>query len=420
METATTSQGRKLFIAEADQNVIILENLPDHPRRDIWLTSVPYPDPSFVGDGTQSFPKYVEDGFIDSALLSTDDPVTFRLTSGIFFTRGTWAFARRRYATLATGQRLIGSGSALTFIRLKDSVLQTDGNDRKDTNLFWCGAMQNTGLCGCHVEGVTLEGMLLGKPDDLLVGGLYAWGYDFTARDVVVTGLRGSYEKKHEVFGIGCDSAGWVTLDRCRVEDVEPASYVSGISVGCSQYGNRVRPNTVRDCSVDLGSGNWFALSAARETWVRGFCGIGSKYGFYNDTDILFGVYVSDSVFRAEATAISLVVTNPGWPKVEIRFTNCQFGLLPGVGDLIGLELHDKANGPGTRFHDIILRDCEFDASPQQFYLATTNANELSNVSLLRTRAPRARLNQKSVKKGRFLLSGTESAEGNAVVTQLI
>lgn len=424
MEIATTDKGSRIvIIGKDDPEPFFLEDSGalDNPLCDVWLTRVPYKDPAFTGDGTASFPKYLADGFIDETLLAAGyNPVTFHLLAGTYYTRGVWAFARREYATLAPGQKLVGAGSAYTQVILKDPVLATQGEPRvnRDTHLMWAGRERDKGdRCGCVVEGVTL---IAGGPESAsVVGGLYFWGSDFTARDVIVRGIRGSYERQLEVFGIGCDSFGGALVERCQVGEVVPNSYVSGISIGCSDsVGFATTPNVVRDCIVHLGDSNWFGVSASRSTTIDNVrCG-GVKIGFYHDTDILLDIKVVNCDFIVGNTGVSLVQTKSGWFKKGLTLRSCRFTFVGSGAALIGLELFDKTPEGDPAFAHIRVSDCEFGAGPENFYLATTNAKKLRDVSIVRATAPRAMLNQKSVKEGKILVSGTDGPTGDPVVTQ--
>lgn len=255
---------------------------------------------------------------LDDAFRAARPGDIIELGDGIHPTSGNWGFGGdRQWCQMSPGVTLLGAGSARTIVRLAPNATRTsEGRVRadRDLNLLWAGA-------GCRVVGVTFDGnekAFAAGPDGPAwhVSGLRFHGH-FELGDVVVTGLRGSWQDATTVTGSiesfavsSTGDTGGSVLEGVRIRDVAPSAYVSGIFLGAT-----VPPRAgslVHNCMVDLGSDNQFEFSANFDTTFSCCEGHGARAGFYNDTGPTRGIVLTDCRLEAKRACITLVAQKPG------------------------------------------------------------------------------------------------------------
>lgn len=330
------------------------------PENTIW--AAPANGGISVGSGSQFDPYRISgpDGFDNLCKLAHHrgrDGI-LRLAPGVYYTRGTWAFPQQHWCHLPGGWTLIGAGSGETRIELLDPVLETDGNSRPDTNIFWMGRAYNYAY-GMHVEGVRFGCEASLAP--VVSCGCRFWGVDVVARDVLVE-VYGSYEKNIEAFGISCidvpTTRGSVLFEDCQVHADRPGAYVNAFSVGIRNPGTRA---VVRNCEAHLLEDNHAGFTVNHNTTVRDCYVNGARYAVYNDTDSVESVLVDGLRANVSSAALHLVGQKPEDSKRRVRVVNSLFQYDPAAdGPTYGMTLWDTTAGKEVHFQDIAIEGSTF------------------------------------------------------------
>lgn len=314
---------------------------------------------------------------------------TFRLYRGIYYTRGAWDHAANGYCQMSANCRLIGDGSDRTVIRLTSTpVRKTDGTPRPDLSVLRVGDGHGSAAY-MGVEGVTIDGNMMGLPRDALVtAGLRFFGSHIRCQDVRVIGLKGDHHVGHEAFGISTinnpksDSAvaqGAAIFRDCVVENCWPGSYLSGFSIGYRANGATILPSLVDNCRVDGGTGNHAAFTACHATEFRSCSSRGTKVGFYNDTDSVEDVLLDGCDFEVSYAGIYLVAQNPNDSKRRVRAIGCNFDLTGDAGPVMVLGIIDKSEAKAA-VEEISIHASTIATRAKLFALVSTDHARLQDV----------------------------------------
>jgi hypothetical protein len=219
-----------------------------------------------------------------------------------YTTRGNWAHPSWGYGynsrTIRCRQGAVSLAERPT-LALSDAFMAPGGVYRPalDVNILWLGA-------GCTIADINFDCSLPASPSFRTGGLRFAGTYDL--RRCGITGLRGSWAAKIEVFAVSSqgDTSGSI-VEQVRVYSVTPNSYVSGIFLGGTV------PATsharVLNCDVNLGGDNMFCYSANYDTRFSRCAGTGAQAWFHNDTGPTRNAVIEDCAGSASAAAFRLI-----------------------------------------------------------------------------------------------------------------
>lgn len=314
--------------------------------------------------------------------------VRFRLTAGVFRTRGTWAYEETQYAMLRGSDELVGDGSRRTELVLSVPVLETQGMRRPDANILWVGSPYH----GDQVGGNRVQGLKLASEHLLTTNGLRIHAPMTWVEDVAVTGAHGSYlpvdgpsgEIPYEAFGISFGQGGTGDVVRCRVIQRAAGSYLSAFSANAGR-------SRFSECVAE---GNWSGVGHAaftiyQTTTVERCVASGYAYGIYNDTDSVLGCRVQDCEMVVSYAAVS-IVAEPGRIKRGVRVSGCNFAFLPPTENstqpFIALQLRGKEGV----FRHIVVDWCTFETPSKgdRFYIVSTDAKDIEGSRIERVTVP--------------------------------
>lgn len=287
-------------------------------------------------------------GDLDRILKAMSEGDTVELDSGIYTTRGAWAFRERDHISLPNGCSIIARPD--TIIRLENAeIVDSSGKPREDRDLpilrAGAGTTIKGGVWDCNFEG---------HP------GMYTQGIRFHGvfdiRDARIIGMSGTRAATNTVrpvesFAIssvgktGGSSVAEVEVDACKTNDKN--DYVSGIFVGSTEP-SYVWSN-VHDCRVNLGSVGQFGIACNGATKFER-CTVRAMNGFYNDTGSTVAE-LRDCELRGAYAAVGMV----GVDKTNrlVRLVNCNL-----IGER-GVEWYEKS---GSMDGTIIAISCKIDA----------------------------------------------------------
>lgn len=295
------------------------------------------------------------DEFDEALRETTRAGEEIHLRSGVgYVTAGNWTVLDSPWCNLARGVSIFGNGATLS---LRNPV----GADRpdRDVNLIW-GAGDNL------IHDLTFDGSQAGA--GLHVGGIRILGrYDI--KNVEVRGLRGTWNgvgtlhKEIEVFPfVGFGPGG--TVQNFRVRNCSPNSYVSGVYL--------VKGGYARDLDIDLGGGNWFALSGGEDCTFRRAKIRGAKIVLYNDTGPTDKILLDEIDAEGAVTVVSLVTTD-GSAKGHVAIRDSTFSLTPdAAGDARLVERIDKSTTPRFRFSHVLFSGCDIASTASRTHAAPT------------------------------------------------
>ncbi|MGE4179674.1 MAG: hypothetical protein AB7J34_07590 [Limisphaerales bacterium] len=206
--------------------------------------------------GTWADPIRVRNAREFDDVLRRPGPHRFVLLPGTYETRGAWAFPERDFCSLGADSQLIGlAGSEATTIRLArdfESQVATPAGPvpAQTVEVFIAGSR------GGQSSHLRIEGITLDCACPLPVVGLHAFTSRASLRDVRVVRLWGDWDKRLESFGIlvnnckaGTTNGGHVIED-CRVEQIRPGTYITGIYCGVVDTGVPIETSHIVRCRV--------------------------------------------------------------------------------------------------------------------------------------------------------------------------
>lgn len=314
---------------------------------------------------------------------------TFRLSAGTHLTRGPWAFPDQQWCQIGSGSRIIGEGSHRTYIKLaSDAVTRTGGKERVDLGVLRCGDS-----VGCsasmEVTGVTIDGnarVHRGR-DRLVTVGVRFFGSAVRCEDVVVEDIRGSNELSQEAFGISTingrpllpNPQGGAVIRDCAVQACDANAYISAFSIGYRPLDGTIIRSLVDNCRVTVQKENHAAFTACHNTTFRNCSSVGTKCGFYNDTDSVSGLLFEGCDIEASYAGIFLVASRPEDFKRRVRAIGCNFDLTGKTGAVIGVGLVDKS-GAKAVFEEIVVQASTFNTDNPRFALVSSDSPRLQDI----------------------------------------
>jgi len=319
---------------------------------------------------------HIPPGCIDHHLRTYREPeTTFILQPGAYSTQGCFGFPEHDLCMLAPQCSIIGAGSAVTMLLVKDPVIEHGGRATGYYEALTGGARSRGGSLRTQVQGLSI---LMDKTCPGV--GVHLWSSSVTITDVVVSrvwGARTWAGSVKEGFGLLVNNAAQATTDGnhrisgCVVyaEGSKGAgeTYVTGIYVGAvSRASSVMLPSEVSDCSVIcLDGGRAHAALAAnahtrfRRCYVNGF-----RRAMFCDTGPVVGITVSELTAHGVEWALDLRVAHSGDERVGIRLKNSEFRFaVTPDGWAQALLLSDDTGDASTRIRDVELVRCKFEAT---------------------------------------------------------
>lgn len=287
-------------------------------------------------------------GDLDRILMAMSEGDTVELDSGLYTTRGAWAFRERDHISLPNGCSIIAKPD--TIIRLENAeIVDASGKPREDRDLpiLWAGS-------GTTIKGGVWDCNFQGHP------GMYTQGLRFhgvfdirNARIIGMSGTRAVTNTVRPVESFAISSTGKtggstvtsVTVDSCKAGDKN--DYVSGIFVGSTEPSDTW--SYVIDCKVHLGDVGQFGFACNGATeFTR--CLAHAMNGFYNDTGSTVA-QLRECELEGAYAAVSMVGVDK--TKRLVRLIGCDLSGARGV------EWYEKS---GSMDGTIIAISCKINA----------------------------------------------------------
>lgn len=318
---------------------------------------------------------HIPPGVLDYFLHAHREPgTTFVLEAGTYWTSGCFRFSDLDLCMVAPGCRIVGAGSSLTTIEVRDPVMFHGGRPTQYYEALTGGA-RTTG----QSQSISLVGFTLRLDPIAPCIGIHLWTSSAVVVDVRVMDVFGSRTHSgpvREGFGILINNAAQQSVDgghhlkSCAVLPAETRdgseNYTTGIYVGAvSRASSRMLPSIVNQCSVVSSSlsrshaafaANALTTFTACYTW-------GCIRAFFCDTGPVHDILIQRMHARHVQWALDLRVAQVGDTRRFITIRDSAFQFVagePGSAWAQAILLADEAPTPGTHIEHVELIDSQF------------------------------------------------------------
>lgn len=329
-----------------------------------------------MGGGTPENPLRVMDADdFDAVLKKYRSNTRFVLQPGTYYTRGCWAFGDCDYCNLGADCELIGSGSAVTTIKLAEDYADKVGTSPAVYMETFIAGSRSDRSDRLVIEGILFDATCAGLPSS----GLHTYSTGCRIEDVRVIGIRGDWTKMIgqqvgiEAFGIlqnrspnspvhgGCRILG------CRV-DVPAGEYATAIFCGIvstAPLKDDITQSVMRDCiatssQAPTGKQSHASFACNMMTLMDSCTSFGFDRFFFCDTGEVSDVQIRNCVGNCRYCCFDIPSSTGLFLRARILITGCSLKTsAPTANHCIFLLLQDK-----TTNHDVVqigrvrVRDC--------------------------------------------------------------
>ncbi len=356
--------------------------------------------------GTWSDPIRVRDAREFDDVLRRPGVHRFVLLPGTYETRGAWAFPERDFCSLGANCQLIGlAGSNATTIRLaldfESRVATPTGPVPAQTVEVFIAGSRSGRSDHLKIEGITFD-----CDCPLPVVGVHAFTSRAHLRDVRVVRLWGDWNKTLESFGIlvnNCKSPilnGGHVIEDCRVEQVRPGTYITGLYCGVVDTGVPLETSHIVRCWVrsEIPPGttkrSHAAFAANLRTRIVGCQSEGFARWFFCDTGDVADLVIDGCGGSFSYCAIDLPgVSSPQnliRKRSNIRIVNSTFDCLqPSSNHAILLLAQDGSPGSDQfNIEDVSIDRCTVRTAPTDFFAVSIKSARARRISVSNSALP--------------------------------
>lgn len=314
-------------------------------------------------------------GALDYFLRAHREPgTTFVLEAGVYWTSGCFRFDDVDLCMVAPGCRIVGAGSSLTTIEVRDPVMSHGGRPTQYYEALTGGA-RTTG----QSQSISLVGFTLRLDPIAPCIGIHLWTSNAVVVDVRVLDVFGSRTHSgpvREGFGILINNAAQQSVDgghhlkSCAVLPAETRdgaeNYTTGIYVGAvSRASSRMLPSIVNQCSVvghTLARAHAAYAANALTTFTACYAW-GCVRAFFCDTGVIHDVLIQRMHARQIQWALDLRVAQPGDTRrfITLRESDFEFQPATPASWAQAVLLADETPSPGgTSIEHVEIIDSKF------------------------------------------------------------